>query len=84
MVYVTKSPLFTYWDPADFEMVIVPRAVGRGVAVPVITGDAVSVRVTVDVVVNVYVNVGAELFFDFVSKTRRSCVQLPALRLTLS
>jgi hypothetical protein len=65
-------------------MVIVPRAVGRGVAVPVITGDAVSVRVTVDVVVNVYVNVGAELFFDFVSKTRRSCVQLPALRLTLS
>jgi hypothetical protein len=58
MVYVTKSPLFTYWDPADFEMVIVPRAVGRGVAVPVITGDAVSVRVTVDVVVNVYVNVG--------------------------
>jgi hypothetical protein len=25
-----------------------------------------------------------ELFFDFVSKTRRSCVQLPALRLTLS
>lgn len=26
----------------------------------------------------------AELFFDFVSKTRRSCVQLPALRLTLS
>jgi hypothetical protein len=61
MVYVTKSPLFTYWEPADLERVIVPTDVGSGVGVPVVPGEMVNVNVNVGVGVNVGVAVGVKV-----------------------
>jgi hypothetical protein len=66
------------WDVSNHDEVTMEHRVSR---------DRVDYGIKVNDKVVFFVeakSVKAELFFDFVSKTRRSCVQLPALRLTLS